>query len=185
MKELLKLIKMDTIAYDNALSLNNLKFKHIMYRYLRTPGFKVTTNMRLCKYLETKKLLRPLYLLMRLKYRRLQVKYGIQIGHQLQVGGGISVNHYNGIVIGSSTVIGENFNIRNNVTIGHSKHKTPIIGHDVTVGAGAIIIGGITIGNNVTIGAGSVVTKSFPDNVIIAGNPAKVIGKNDPEKKTF
>ena len=179
MKELILLIKKDIIAYDSSLSLNKLKFKDFIYRYVKTPGFKVTTNMRLCKWLENKKLLKPIYLLIRIKYRKLQVKYGIQIGHQLTVGGGIAINHYGGIVIGPSTIIGENFSIRQNITIGHSKHKTPIIGDNVMVGAGAIIIGGVVIGNNVTIGAGSVVTKSFPDNSIIAGNPAKIIGYND------
>lgn len=53
------------------------------------------------------------------------------------------------------------------------------IGHNVWIGGSATILPGVTIGNNVVIGAGSVVTKNFPDNVVIAGNPAKIIKKLD------
>lgn len=55
--------------------------------------------------------------------------------------------------------------------------KPVIIGDNVWIGGSATILPGVTIGNNVVVGAGSVVTKSFPDNVVIAGNPAKVIKK--------
>lgn len=50
-----------------------------------------------------------------------------------------------------------------------------IIGDNVWVGAGSCILPNVTIGNNCIIGANSVVTKSFPDNCVIAGNPAKII----------
>jgi len=53
--------------------------------------------------------------------------------------------------------------------------KPITIGHNVWIGGNATICPGVTIGNNVVIGAGAVVTKNFPDNVFIAGNPAKVI----------
>lgn len=51
------------------------------------------------------------------------------------------------------------------------------IGHNVWIGGSATILPGVTIGNNVVIGAGAVVTKSFPDNVVIGGNPARIIKK--------
>lgn len=53
--------------------------------------------------------------------------------------------------------------------------KAPVIGNNVWIGPGAKLFGDITIGDNVMIGANSVVTKSFPDNVRIAGIPAKII----------
>ncbi|MCL1632857.1 sugar O-acetyltransferase [Sporolactobacillus sp. CPB3-1] len=49
------------------------------------------------------------------------------------------------------------------------------IGNNVWVGGGAIIVPGVTLGDNVVVGVGAVVTRSFPDNVIIAGNPARII----------
>ncbi|AYW45797.1 chorismate mutase [Tetragenococcus koreensis] len=60
------------------------------------------------------------------------------------------------------------------------------IGNDVWIGGGSVIIPGVTLGNNVVVGAGSVVTKSFPDNVVIAGNPATVIKtiELDPQEVT-
>ena len=53
-----------------------------------------------------------------------------------------------------------------------------IIGDNVWIGGGAIILPGVTIGNNVVIGAGSIVTKDIPDDVVACGNPCRVIRKN-------
>ena len=66
--------------------------------------------------------------------------------------------------------------LRRNGVYGQSKDVT--IGDDAWIGGGAIICPGVTLGNNVIVGAGSVVTKSFGDNVVIAGNPARIIKEN-------
>lgn len=168
------LIKKDCAAYSG-MNYKQVRLKHLLIRYIKTPGFKVTCHMRLLKKMSSGRK-GFLYLIERIKYRRLQVKYGIQIGYRLTVGGGFTINHYSGIVIGEGAEIGENFNIRNNTTIGHVGGKTPQIGDNVCVGANATIIGDIRIGNDVMIGAGAVVVKSVNDNDIVAGNPAKVIG---------
>lgn len=55
------------------------------------------------------------------------------------------------------------------------------IGDNCWIGGGAIIVPGVTLGNNVIVGAGSVVTKSFGDNVVIAGNPARIVRKMNPD----
>ncbi|MGT2785519.1 sugar O-acetyltransferase [Streptococcus merionis] len=62
------------------------------------------------------------------------------------------------------------------------EYGAPItIGDNVWIGGGAIILPGVKLGNNVVVGAGAVVTKSFGDNVVIAGNPARVIKRIDNE----
>ena len=68
---------------------------------------------------------------------------------------------------------------------GNSKFPgVPVIGNNVYIAKGAIVMGGISIGNNVTIGANAVVTKSVSDNAIVAGVPAKVLRyKKDSEKQ--
>lgn len=62
---------------------------------------------------------------------------------------------------------------------GYTKIAPVNIGNNVFIGAGSIILPGVTLGNNVVVGAGSVVTKSFPDNSVIAGNPARIICSYD------
>lgn len=81
--------------------------------------------------------------------------------------------------------IGKNAVIFQQVTIGYSKGGAPEIGDDCTICCGAKVLGPIKIGNNVTIGAGAVVVKDVPDNCVIAGNPAVIIGSNVGRKSTF
>ena len=94
------------------------------------------------------------------------------------IGGGMQVFHgYSTIVFARS--IGKNFTVYQQVTIGRAKkvdgNDIPIIGDNVTVYAGAIIVGGVRIGNNATIGAGTVVTKDVPDNATVVGAPMRII----------
>lgn len=91
--------------------------------------------------------------------------------------------HPIGIVISKAAKIGYNCTIYQNVTIGSKTQKSgnyspknyPQIGNNVTIYAGAVILGGITIGNNAIIGANSVVNKNIPPNTIVGGIPAKII----------
>lgn len=94
---------------------------------------------------------------------------------------GVVFAHPVGIVIHPDAKIGNNCVIYQNVTIGGGSYNpetassVPIIGNNVRIYANAVIIGGITVGDNVIIGAGSIVTKSIPNNAVVAGNPAKII----------
>ena len=88
--------------------------------------------------------------------------------------------HPIGIVIHKNVSLGKNCTIYQNVTIGcdeKNSQNVPTIGDNVTIYANSVVFGKIKIGNNVKIGAGSVVCHDVEDNTIVAGSPAKVIGR--------
>lgn len=94
------------------------------------------------------------------------------------IGPGMVIYHGNSSIVFAKT-IGKNFNVYQQVTVGRGKtidgNNFPIIGDNVSVYAGAIVVGGIRIGNNVSIGAGAVVTKDVPDNTTVVGAPVRMI----------
>jgi serine O-acetyltransferase len=96
---------------------------------------------------------------------------GIEIHPGAQIGKNLFIDHGMGVVIGETTIIGNNVTLYHGVTLGglskeHVK-RHPTIGDNVIVGTGAKILGNITIGNNSKIGANVVVRESLPDNSII------------------
>lgn len=95
------------------------------------------------------------------------------------IGGGLMVSHYHCVVFPKEA--GENFRVGPGVVIGRNG-GFPTFGDNVYVAANATVVGGIQIGSNVIIGAGSVVTKDVPDNVVAAGNPARVIKNIDDDE---
>ncbi len=142
--------------------------------------------LRKVQYLKGKSFFR--YNIYRYILKKIRIKYGIFISNSIEIGKGIYIVHSGGIIINSNTVIGENFKIRQNTTIGNKgdgSRNCPIIGNNVDVGANSVIIGNIKIGNNVIIGAGSVVVKDVPDNVIVAGNPAKIIKRYNEKTNKY
>ena len=99
------------------------------------------------------------------------------IPRDVEIGANIILDHPFSTILNAKS-IGDNFRCKNNTTIGNIKDDDkfrPVIGNNVYVGANVVIIGDITIGENVVIGAGSVVVKDIPNNVIVAGNPARII----------
>ena len=90
------------------------------------------------------------------------------------IGEGLFIQHGFSTIISAKSV-GKYCWINQQVTIGYEGDKNPIIGDNVRICAGAIIIGDVTIGNNAVIGAGAVVTKDVPEGEVWAGVPAKFI----------
>lgn len=82
-----------------------------------------------------------------------------------------------GIVINPNAVIGKGTVIQNSVCIGEldGSHKSPTIGENVFIGCHASVLGDIIIGNNVKIGAGAVVVSNVPDNCTVVGVPARIV----------
>src|ERR1700761_5913787 len=113
--------------------------------------------------------------------------WSIELPRKLTVGKGLSLFHGHALVLNQGVIIGENCTLRNSTTIGHKKmadgsfSACPRIGNNVDIGANVCIIGDVVIGDNVIIGAGSVVTKSFPANCTIVGNPARILEKKDTD----
>lgn len=120
--------------------------------------------------------------------KHLITRYGCFIGPNSKIGIGVKFPHPNGIIIGDKTTIGKNCTIFHQVTFGGkvigdaTKGNYPNIGDNVTIFAGAKLIGPIQIGNNSIIGANSVVNKNVPPYSVVGGIPAKII-KHIPQNK--
>lgn len=94
------------------------------------------------------------------------------------IGGGLKINHPNGVVIHPSAVIGPNCLLMQQVTLGVTRDKdgAPRLGGHVDVGAGAKILGPVHIGDHAVIGANAVVVKDVPAGATAVGVPAKILG---------
>lgn len=126
-----------------------------------------------------------LYILyLRYRYRRVSLKLNFSIPINV-FGPGLSIVHYGTIIINFTSKIGANCRMHACVNIGASggERQAPILGDNVYIAPGAKIFGDIRIPNNTAIGANAVVNKSFEEeHTIIAGIPAKVLGKVDIKK---
>ena len=115
--------------------------------------------------------------------------FQVDINPAAQIGKGIFLDHASGIVIGATAVVDDEVSILQNVTLGGTGKETgdrhPKIAHGVLIGAGAKVLGNISVGRCSKIAAGSVVLRSVPPNTTVAGVPAKVIGEagcSDPAR---
>jgi serine O-acetyltransferase len=107
---------------------------------------------------------------------------GIEIHPGARLGRGLFMDHGMGIVIGETAEIGDNVSLLQGVTLGGTstrrEKRHPTLCDNVTVGAGAKIIGAITIGENSRVGAGSVVVRDVPPNAVVVGVPGRVTSKD-------
>ncbi len=106
--------------------------------------------------------------------------FGVDIHPAAKIGSGIMFDHGTGIVVGETATIGDNCSLLHSVTLGgtgkEGGDRHPKIGENVMIGAGAKVLGNITVGRCSRIAAGSVVLADVPANTTVAGVPAKVIG---------
>ena len=150
--------------------------------FLTNPIFRYSLLFRLNQNVKKS---HPLFLFLRIWYKNLANKYGIQIPLKTRIGGGLLINHYGGIILNQGVVMGENCNLSQGVTIGsvsRGKYKgCPKIGNRVWIGANAVVIGNISIGDNVLIAPLSYINCDIPDNAVVSGNPCKIINYNGSE----
>ncbi|BEH15216.1 hypothetical protein MAALD49_25840 [Marinobacter shengliensis] len=116
----------------------------------------------------------------RFLHSRMQ-KYGVYISANARIGEGIKLPHPTGVVIGGGVIIGRNVTVFQNVTlggarVGDSKNQNyPIIGSNVVIYAGAVIVGKVSVGDNAIIGANSVVLSDVPSGATCVGVPGKAV----------
>ncbi|MBT3137231.1 serine acetyltransferase [Alteromonas sp. ALT199] len=109
-------------------------------------------------------------------FRFIELIFGISLPPEAQIGGGLRIWHFGQIFINSETIIGEDCTLRQNVTIGSkvADGPAPVIGNNVDIGAGAMLIGEINIEDNCRIGAMSLINKNVPCNSIAYGIPMEI-----------
>ena len=142
---------------------------------IRKPIVHYTVLLRKAEYLQNTKtgpLSRLLCKITTLRLKLLGAKLGFSITPNT-FGPGLYIVHWGSIVISSKAKIGQNARVHSCVNISGA----PTIGKNIYLAPGAIIMGDITIGDNVSIGANAVVTSSFPDDVVVLGNPARIVKK--------
>ena len=110
-------------------------------------------------------------------------KTGIEIHPGATIGKGLFIDHGSGVIIGETTIIGDNCTLYQGVTLGgtgkEQGKRHPTLGNNVMVSAGAKVLGSFTIGDNCKIGAGSVVLEEVPPNCTVVGIPGRVVRRNN------
>ena len=143
------------------------------------PSFKVMLHYRIAHRLYEKKH----YFLARWVSQRGVRKTGIEIHPGAQIGKGFFIDHGNGVIIGETTVIGDNVTLYQGVTLGvtgkEQGKRHPTVGNNVMISAGAKVLGSFKIGDNSKIGAGSVVLEEVPPNSTVVGVPGRVVKRDN------
>lgn len=114
-----------------------------------------------------------------------QILTGIDLPCEVTIGQRFKIEHFGGIIVSGDAIFGDDVVIRNGVTVGLRRtgvSGAPVIGNRVDIGAGAKILGAITIGDDAAIGANAVVLEDVPSNFIAVGVPARIIRRrrNEP-----
>ena len=151
---------------------------------LSYPGLHAVWGHRISHWLWT----RHLKLLARWMSHIVRWLTGIEIHPGASIGDALFIDHGMGVVIGETTEIGSNVTLYHGVTLGGTSlsrgKRHPTIEDRVVIGAGAKILGDITIGSDSRIGANAVVVKSVPANSVVVGVPGQIIHRSKPHLAT-
>ena len=143
------------------------------------PSFKAIMRHRIAHWLYEHKH----YFLARWYSQRTVRKTGIEIHPGATIGKGLFIDHGNGVIIGETTIIGDNVTLYQGVTLGgtgkEQGKRHPTIGNNVMISAGAKVLGSFTVGENSKIGAGSVVLSEVPPNCTVVGVPGRVVKRDN------
>lgn len=164
-------IKEDWKTYERDLSRPGL-WVMVVYRFGR---WRYTIKPRLIRL--------PFSFLYKVLKVFMQMITGIELPCETKVGHRFRIDHFSDIIISGDAIIGDDVVIRNGVTIGLKNTESPgspIIGNRVDIGAGAKILGPITIGDDVLIGANAVVLNDIPSNSLAVGVPAVIKPRKQP-----
>jgi serine O-acetyltransferase len=147
------------------------------------PGFRALAVYRFGVWrmgIQSKFVRALLGIIYRFMFRRVRNRYSIEFPFSIKAGRRIIIEHQGAIVIHGDSVIGDDCIIRQGVTIGNryldKPFDAPRLGNRVNVGAGAKLLGGITIGDDAIIGANAVVLRDVPAGATMVGIPARQIG---------
>lgn len=148
---------------------------HSSMEVILYPSFKVMLHYRFAHKLYQN----GHYFLARWVSQRGARKTGIEIHPGAQIGKGFFIDHGIGVIIGETTIIGNNVTLYQGVTLGgtgkEQGKRHPTVGDNVMISAGAKVLGSFTIGENSKIGAGSVVLEEVPPNSTVVGVPGRVV----------
>ena len=149
------------------------------WEVLLYPSFRVMLSYRKAH----KQYLKGHYFRARKISQKAARKTGIEIHPGAVIGKGFFIDHGSGVIIGETTIIGDNVTLYQGVTLGGTGKETgkrhPTLCDNVMVSAGAKVIGSFTIGENSKIGAGSVVLEEVPPNCTVVGVPGRIVKRDN------
>ena len=172
----------DYIKEDCYRYIGKTNLKSIIRCYFKYSGFRFSFWLRACFFLRKKRIKKILFFpLARFLYKKYKYKYGIDIPYSCEIGPGLLIYHFGGIVFVPKKA-GKNITLSQCTTVGmvvkNGVKEYPEIGDGLYMAPGSKIIGGIKVGNYVAIGTNAVLNKNADDNSVIVGIPGKPISFN-------
>ena len=152
---------------------------------LTYPGVKAVFFHRLANFFSTAKF----HLIARIISQFSRFLTGIEIHPNAKIGKNLFIDHGMGVVIGETSIIGDDCMLYHGVTLGGTTwdkvKRHPTLKNGVVIGAGAKILGPVTLGNNVRVGSNSVVVRSIDDNETVVGIPGRIVRKKAEDTDSF